>query len=81
MPTPHEAIRPPDYPSRYELDATWAAYFGVAVEERKWPSDPPFCTDCGAEMLTLGDLTQEGRPEWHADESLNLPTEGADHAD
>lgn len=69
---PHAAVRPSGYPTRYELDARWAGFEGVRIEKEKaWPKDPPFCVACGEEMLTVGDLTQEGRPERHAEEALN----------
>jgi hypothetical protein len=71
---PHRAIRPAGYPSRLVLDPVWAGYMGVIVPEkdqREWPDEPPFCVECGQEMLTIGDLMQEGRPEWHAEEDLN----------
>lgn len=59
MTRPHDAVRPADYPTKEQLDT------------QPWPELPPFCVECGEEMLTAGDLTQTGAPEWHADERLN----------
>lgn len=75
---PHVAVRPGNYPSREQLEPVWAAFAGrpvAAMDVRDWPSDPPFCATCGEEMLTIGNLEIEGRPEWHSDESLNLQPE------